>query len=235
MFAAALLNWCDDHGYFRSHPALIAGALLPYDNDGKEFSTRALAELEAVGFVALFEGSIGQVVNFGSHQVINKPSTSRLAEKAKVRIQVLPEDSRSPTVVLPEDSHTEMEVEQGSGSGTGSREVESTPPPKIREVVPFVVTKPTTSPEAWTGEDFWRWAQFKRQEAGFVAETRRPRDLGGWYSTVLMTLQGDVQRLQEAFYRFGEDKHWQAAKPALPFGAFVAQWGDYVPRKAANV
>lgn len=103
------------------------------------------------------------------------------------------------------------------------------------ELSPLTVSAPDTPPEVWGAEEFWRWAQWKRQEAGFVVERKRPdnRKLSSWYSTALATLRGDVETLQEAFYRFGEDKHWQSATPPLPFMGFMSQWDRFVPRRAS--
>lgn len=108
------------------------------------------------------------------------------------------------------------------------------PPPKVTspERAPRVYEQPTGPPDAWGPHEFFAWAQWKRQEAGFVGEQREPRDLGSWYSNALMVLSGDVESLQEAFYRFGESKHWQNKNPPLPFSGFVSQWDNFVPRRA---
>lgn len=110
--------------------------------------------------------------------------------------------------------------------------VEERPPPK--ELVPVVFQKPTADPLTWTGEDFFQWAQWRRQEAGFVGEIRRPKGLGSWWSRAMMTLGSDIERMQEAFYRFGESPHWLKATPPLPFAAFVAQWDQFVPKAATS-
>lgn len=94
----------------------------------------------------------------------------------------------------------------------------------------FVIEAPTTDPEDWGQDEFWRWAQAKRQESRLVAE-RPPRHekLRGWWAEV----RGVVRRvadLQEAFYRFGEDKFWQAKNPPLPFSGFISQWSKYMPQ-----
>jgi hypothetical protein len=82
--------------------------------------------------------------------------------------------------------------------------------------------------------DFYAWAQAKRREAGLVAERAPPaRKLSGWYSSALMS-GVPTEALQEAFYAFGEDKHWQNAKPPLPFQAFMSQWQKYLPRGAIH-
>lgn len=103
-----------------------------------------------------------------------------------------------------------------------------------RRHVPAIVTKPDTPPEAWTGEDFFRWAQFIRQKAGLAPEQRRPRELGSWYSGALMLTGGAVQPLKEAFYGFGDDEFWKNAKPPLPFAGFIDQWTKWLPRGAVR-
>lgn len=111
--------------------------------------------------------------------------------------------------------------------------LKATTAPEVVETGPLIVEPPDSPPDTWLGEDFWRWAQAKRQAAGFVAERRRPhpRALSAWYSTALATLETDVERLMEAFYRFGENQYWQQQTPALPFAGFMAQWDKFVPRR----
>lgn len=238
LLAAALISCADDHGWFRSHPALIAGAVFPFDADGQAFVETGLSRLAAIGYVELHEGGVALLPSFTRHQVINKPSRSKLAEKAGAVIPVaLPEDSRSPTVALPEGSHTEVEVEQGSG-----REVEAEvdapklparvqQPPKVERV--WVVKPPTTPPEQWTGEDFWRWAQSRRQAGGYAPEKwPHPRELGAWWSEVRSHVEAEA--LKAAFEKFGNDPHWERATPPFPWAAFVNpnQLPKYLPQGA---
>lgn len=116
--------------------------------------------------------------------------------------------------------------------------VKEAPPPAPVERLPgpVVIEAPKTSPDTWTGEEFWRWAQSRRQASGLVAERARPRDLGSWFSAALMTPGVTVRALQEAFYRFGESKHWGGTTPPYPFRGFVSQWDQFMPEvgRAAN-
>lgn len=98
--------------------------------------------------------------------------------------------------------------------------------------LPVTILAPTSPASSWVADDFWRWAQARRIAAGFVAEKHPGQRLTGWYSAVLLTLNGDVDRLQEAFYAFGDDAYWQKPKqpPPLPFAGFMSQWERYVPR-----
>ena len=130
LLAIGLLNLADDEGYFMAHPALIRGELMPFlDKPGP--IQQMLNELEAIGYLSLSQlddgRDIGHISNFRKHQVINKPARSKikvlLPECSSTATAALPEDYRSPTVVLLEDSHMEWNRErkgkgkEGSGSG----------------------------------------------------------------------------------------------------------------------
>lgn len=96
----------------------------------------------------------------------------------------------------------------------------------------FVVTAPTTPDTTWTADDFWRWAQSRRQAAGFVAEKHPGAELASWFSQTLAGLNGDIDRLKEAFLSFGDSPYWQRPKepPALPFRGFMSQTDRFIPR-----
>lgn len=94
---------------------------------------------------------------------------------------------------------------------------------------PIVVTPPSTATDQWLAEDFWRWAQSRRQDANLVAEKfPQPVKLSGWYTNALQALSGDVDRLCEAFLSYGDDKYWQRQAPPLPFAGFMSQWERFV-------
>jgi hypothetical protein len=98
------------------------------------------------------------------------------------------------------------------------------------EFIPAVIEPPQAPSEAWGGDDFWRWAQHKRHEVGFVPEPRpRQEKLNSWWSAVRMVVS-DPEAVCEAFYRFGEDPFWQNKKPPLPFNGFMSQWQKYMPQ-----
>lgn len=135
-------------------------------------------------------------------------------------------------VVFPSGSSGISDSSGSSGSsvvppaGAGHRR------PK-RETIPPSIVPPDTPPESWLAQDFWRWFQGKRQQVGLFPEPApNTRALASWYSDALGALNGDVSALQEAVYGFGEHKHWQNAKPPLPFGAFMAEWSKFIPRRA---
>lgn len=112
-----------------------------------------------------------------------------------------------------------------SGDPGGSRS------PLPREKAAVDITPPDKPASEWLGDDFWRWFQSKRQDAGLIAERGPPRSLSGWYSTALSTVEGDVDALCEAVFRFGEDKFWQSKTPPLPWAGFESQWTKFVPRR----
>lgn len=117
LIALGLLSVADDEGYFRADPALIRSDLAPFTEDYGSI-TVALQKLSDTGWITLKnhpeQGTIGKVVNFRKHQVINKPSPSKLKGYYE-----LPECSGSTTVALREDYHPEQGTgirEQGAGN-----------------------------------------------------------------------------------------------------------------------
>lgn len=119
-------------------------------------------------------------------------------------------------------------------SGFPPSEVETTPTPipkteRIRGVVD--VTPPDAPPETWNGEDFLRWVQYKRIEAGYIPERERPhpRTLGDWWNACLMTPGVTAHSMKASFVSFGQDKYWGGAKPAFPFKGFMSQWDRFHP------
>ncbi len=127
MLAAALLNYADDEGYFNANPGLVKAGCCPLRHeltnttgDLPETSgsvTEALHMLSKSGYIRLGTAddgrTYGHIINFLSHQTINKPSKSKIADKP-IRWHGVPETSRNTTVAIPEDSHWEQ--------GTGNRE-----------------------------------------------------------------------------------------------------------------
>lgn len=82
--------------------------------------------------------------------------------------------------------------------------------------------------ESWTRQDFWRWAECKRREAGLPQE-RWPNEskLRDWWQEARPA--ADVAVLQETYLRFGDQPKWQQATPPLPFAAFMSMWNQYLP------
>ena len=125
--AVALLNLADDEGYFMAEPGLIRSFMWPLT----ESSVKAhgvLTTLFKIGWIEVCKhpthGALGRVVNFAKHQLVNRPSPSKL------KTYWITESSVNDHGVLTEDS----QPDQGSGNreqGTGNRE-HDTPAPAAR-------------------------------------------------------------------------------------------------------
>lgn len=119
LFAAALLNYVDDEGYFNANPRLIKGALFPLREPSVSIPVM-LKELSSVGYLELGEADdgreYGRVVHFLEHQVVNRPSPSKIKGLAISwnTHGTLTEHSVSP--------HSGNGKEQGKEQGTGNRE-----------------------------------------------------------------------------------------------------------------
>lgn len=81
MFAAALLNYADDEGYFNANPALIKAELFPLREPSRNIHGM-LSELSNIGYIKLYKGHkgkiFGHVVNFDEHQRVNRPTASKI-------------------------------------------------------------------------------------------------------------------------------------------------------------
>lgn len=111
LLAIGLLNHADDEGYFNANPRLIQADVFPLRELSRS-PTELLQELSEIGYLRIFLGSDGRsygaITNFSKHQVINKPTASKIKE-----LETLPESYGSKTVELP------IGKEQGTGKGTG--------------------------------------------------------------------------------------------------------------------
>lgn len=94
----------------------------------------------------------------------------------------------------------------------------------------WVVKPPTTPPDEWTGDDFWKWAQSRRQAGGYAPEKMPKAPLGGWWTEVRSHVDAEV--MKDAFNAFGNDLHWEKADPPFPWAAFVKQLDKYLPKGA---
>lgn len=146
LLAVALLSYADDEGRFEANPGLMAKTLFPR-RDLVMGVEEALEDLVRVRFIHLYEGELdglpielGCIPGFRRHQTINKSTPSSLPPPP----DPLPEDYRSPTVVVQEDSGSDTvglppkgkerkgkEVPPKSPKGDGG---EDSPPSKISEV-----------------------------------------------------------------------------------------------------
>lgn len=80
MFAAALLNYSDDEGFFNANPKLIKAELFPLREPSMNVHGM-LSELSKIGYIKLYKGTdgktYGHVVNFLEHQRVNRPQASK--------------------------------------------------------------------------------------------------------------------------------------------------------------
>ena len=109
MFAAALLNHCDDEGYFKANPKLLHAQIFALrDLDGT--ITVLVQNLENIGYLTVFTGTdgkkYGHVTNFNKHQTINKAKPSKIKE-----LRLIPSEYGSDNEQLP------VGKEQGTGKG----------------------------------------------------------------------------------------------------------------------
>ena len=111
LLAIGLLSLADDEGYFLADPALIRSAIFPFTESSLNIHG-VLTELSNAEYIALREhashGSIGRVINFSKHQVVNRPSPSKIKTYW---------DSGKTHGALTERSVPEQGKEQGTGKG----------------------------------------------------------------------------------------------------------------------
>lgn len=132
LFAAALLNYSDDEGYFNANPKLIKAELFPLREPSLSIHGM-LNELSNIGYLTLFSSSDGKfyglVNNFTTHQKINRPTKSKIAAITK-DCAVLTELSVSPHGRLIAGKERKGK-EQGTGKGimSGKPDVGGENPP----------------------------------------------------------------------------------------------------------
>ena len=124
LVAIGLLNLADDEGYFNANPKLIDAFIFPL-RESSMSTHGAISELTNIGYIEVFkclknEKDIGLVKNFLTHQVISRPTASKLAP-----IVDLSSSSVNTHGVITDNSPTERKgKEQGreveeEGKGTG--------------------------------------------------------------------------------------------------------------------
>lgn len=115
ILAAALLNYADDEGFFNANISLIKAACSPLREPSVSIHD-SLQALANIGYVRLGRAkdnrSYGHIVAFKKHQVINRPSASRIKD-----LDIEWSDSLNTHGTFSEDS-------VGEWKGTGNREME---------------------------------------------------------------------------------------------------------------
>ena len=136
LLAAGLLCYADDCGYFNANPALIKAAISPL----RECSVTAmLAELARIGYIRLGTAGgrrYGQVANFTTHQVVNRPTPSRIES-----LPIAWDDSLASHGGLMEDSRGKGKEGKGTKSAPG--EANASPVRGAKALPP------------WVPEDLW--------------------------------------------------------------------------------
>jgi len=99
LFAAALLNHCDDEGYFKANPKLLHAQIFAL-RDLSGTVPVFVQSLQNIGYLRTFTGSdgknYGHVINFKKHQSINKAKPSQIKG-----LEGTPEESGTDTGALP--------------------------------------------------------------------------------------------------------------------------------------
>lgn len=99
-------------------------------------------------------------------------------------------------------------------------------------VAAFDIPPPPPDVESWDARDFWRWAELRRRAGGYAPEKwPDAKKLSGWWREARSVVR-TVERLKATFYAFGQDEHWERARPAFPFKAFMSQWNQFLPKEA---
>ena len=155
LMAAALLNHADDEGYFFADPAVVRNACRPFDDDSRR-TQGALTELIRIGWIEVVlhetHGEIGRVVKFCQHQVINRPTPS------KIKKYFLPDSSVS-------DPGSLLAGKEGKGTGKGKEKtLAPAAPPKPPKVVSLEVIKTVGAQEAF--RRIWALWPAKRTDGG---------------------------------------------------------------------
>jgi hypothetical protein len=118
LLALALLNYADDEGYFLAEATLIRSACIPFREEYGSIPVLVQTLINAEWIQITWNeahGPIGRVINFKSHQVVNKPRMSKLKQYWGVAYVYgtppgkLPESSRS----IPTGNGMDQGMEQG--------------------------------------------------------------------------------------------------------------------------
>lgn len=113
LLAIGLLNYADDHGYFWANPLLVRGALFPFEEDSTKV-LKGLSQLASEGFIRLGKTPDGRdcgvVVNFTTHQRVDKPQKSEIQPLATFE-----EGSKKVPRMVQDQSALERKGKEGNG------------------------------------------------------------------------------------------------------------------------
>jgi hypothetical protein len=123
LFAAALVNYADDEGYFNANPVLVKAGTNPLRIDKTKIEDQ-LDQLEAIGYIEIRKSGIkhyGRICNFDEHQRVSHKVNSKIKERFESLRRTAggpPEDRRNVSAL----NGIEGNREQGTGNG---RELET--------------------------------------------------------------------------------------------------------------
>lgn len=156
-------------------------------------------------------------------------SAERSRNRRRTRSEPEPNAERTQTERKTNAVGTQTELHKSQSQNQTEIQKEAAAAPK--ENLPRVVEPPTAPPDTWTGSDFERWAQSRRQAAGLVPEKHHPPGpLATWFNAATMTPGVTVAALKAGFLAFGADAYWE--KQGFPFRAFVSQWDKYTRKES---
>jgi len=127
MLAAALLNYADDEGFFKANPKLVKAACCPLRDDSVSVQVM-LTELVSIDYIELFTGSDGKMYGlirkFTQHQIVNRPSASKIKELQSVNKHSLISHGINNEHSQPERKGTGKGKEQGKEPDTPPNPIE---------------------------------------------------------------------------------------------------------------
>lgn len=130
LFAAALVNYADDHGYFNANPILVKAGTNPLRSDKTKVEDQ-MAQLEAIGYIEIRKEDLkhyGFICNFDLHQRVSHATASKL----KSKFESLAKSSRNIREPLRPEGKGK---EQGTGNGNEVSKTSSSHPEPTAGVV----------------------------------------------------------------------------------------------------
>ncbi len=244
---AGLWTLADKNGRLEDSPMRIKAQLFPYEEQPVD---QMLSDLDALGPIHRYQANGRRLIaipKFGKHQrphpkeaetdIPEPPSREIKRQEINDSLSIPSSPPGKGRSLGKESLDNGKEISEAPLSPVSATDAIRPSPETVKalagEVAPRAIEAPAGPPEGWTGSEFWQWAQFIRQENGYVPEKWPDhRDLGAWWSGVLGTRGVTVQRLKQAFYAYGDTEFW---KPRLyPFGGFRTQWASFMPQEARH-
>jgi hypothetical protein len=115
MLAAQLINYADDEGYFNANPGLVKAECCPLREPSVSIQS-SLNSLAKIGYVRFGAGpdgrKYGQIISFEQHQVINRPTPSKIRD-----LDIKWDESLTPHAQLSEGSSPEGNGREGNRKG----------------------------------------------------------------------------------------------------------------------